>query len=423
MRRPGEDKMTEMIKQKLESYQPAYNPDGWRNFSSQFEVKRPINVAFKYWLLGLITGLLLLTGISYLWKRDKADHNAVQQLAKEVYSLRQEINSLKTTHTYSHPLNRNSIKKTDNNDVYNSDQNQSGYKPIIQHQYVFIELPNRKQQESKHNYSTQAEDLKYLSPLHFQSIYSYLLTTDSLNYTNKYSLDQTSTKKRKRNSFNLLDLFSPSLQNNTYNKFTGPDRIFASSNMGFEPMTNGKNTIAIGGGIGASGAISNRMRVYAGINYITNNWNYNTAYTHMDSIAKNDSIYKSIIQDSTITNLYNSQHLQIPINISYTLLKTNRSTFGIMGGISSRIYLKEEYQIINNTPNMPTIVKENSHRKFDHIHFASNLNFGFNYEFAFRNKWVIQAQPYYNIGLKNVSELKLKNNSFGINLNIGYSIQ
>lgn len=150
---------------------------------------------------------------------------------------------------------------------------------------------------------------------------------------------------------------------------------------------------------------------------ITKNWSFSTGGVYAKKLyetgfsnynpTKNiwDEYYpKSVNADCRV--------LDIPLNISYSLLSRKNTSISIGSGISSYIMLREDYRFTYDEQDSHTAVAY--HVINENQHWLSVLNFQATFEQRLNSKLSIGLQPYMKVPLSNIGFAGVKLQSIGM---------
>jgi hypothetical protein len=157
---------------------------------------------------------------------------------------------------------------------------------------------------------------------------------------------------------------------------------------------------------------------------IAKNWNFSTGGIY----AK--KLYETGFNNYTPTkNIWTEYYpksvnadcrvLDIPLNISYTILKRKNNTISLGSGISSYIMLREDYRFsyAENDSSNP----QSYHIVNGSQHWLSVLNLQANFEQRLNQRLSISLQPYMKIPLGNIGFAGVKLQSFGMAANLSWN--
>ncbi len=422
MGRPGEDKMTDIFKQKLENYNPEYNPDAWKALSSRLNYARGPKFSYKTLSMGFTAGILFMLSIYYFLPNNKSANTEITQLEKQLNELENKvakIESISSDRTFQ------SLKSnTPKNSLYgqNDFKSENRFTSFANHHYVFIESNSTKNTRPE---LINKNKLKPLNGIYSYNTYDYVLTKDSLHFNESNVNNNLSKNKKKQKSKLKINWPSFKLNNNRnnhnkYSNFTGPNEIFGIANIFDEHLDNGQNFNSKGFGIGVSGPISSNISISCGLVFSTASWNTKTFFEKTQNIIISDTSSTTVVVDSIITNTNQWQYLQIPISLNYNLLNTKKSALDLTFGISSRLYFTEKYYKSISVPNEPNVFLVDKYDSFENKHWLSNSQIGIKYNYKLSRHWNIKAEPYYSIPISATSALKTKSKGWGFNFNVSY---
>ncbi|WP_420385131.1 hypothetical protein [Roseivirga sp.] len=112
--------------------------------------------------------------------------------------------------------------------------------------------------------------------------------------------------------------------------------------------------------------------------------------------------------------------LEIPVSVSWKVLKTNRGDIWTNLGLSSYLFLNEEYNYYYNV-NEPDLIQgwegKNANR-----HFAAGLNFSFTYAHRLSDRYSLMVEPYFKTSIKPLGHGNVNLLSSGVNVGLTYNI-
>jgi hypothetical protein len=419
MRRPGDDNMTDQIRAKLDGYRPEYKPEAWIKLDRRLTAysKAKGSSSFKSWTIGFVSGILISVGISYFLFIDKNLQDSNQTLIQEINLLKNKIGKLKESQNkFNNYNNSYKSKKIASNNIVNI--------PSVS-KIQFQELDFSQSTNGNHNkYLVTDKSISKIEPYNIVIDQKDTSTIDTIlvsKYTMSNKIVEKNTKKRKHHfkwpSFNFKS------DNEMYKNFVGPNKIYINYNPSLEMGDfQDKNGISHSAGIGLSGQISNNFKVSIGLNLGQYLWGNELLYGHSENIVQDTLIVTQWITDSTINYSGNVQYIDLPFNFSFKLLEVNKSSLYIQAGILARFYLKEKY-IKDLTVNENIQSFQSKYNAFDNYHIPAKLNFGFQYNYSFSERWNLQVAPKYSFSLQNLGGNKIKNSSWGLSIGLSYKFR
>lgn len=152
---------------------------------------------------------------------------------------------------------------------------------------------------------------------------------------------------------------------------------------------------------------------------LTKNWSVSTGAIY----AK--KLYEKVDNGGGYGNYYTQsvnadcRVLDIPLNLSYNILKLDKTTISIGTGISSYIMLREDYQFSSFQSGNEDM--EELHLVNENQHWLSVLNFQANFERKLSSNMSISFQPFMKLPLSEVGYAKVKLQSVGLAVNANWS--
>ncbi|MGQ1785808.1 MULTISPECIES: hypothetical protein [unclassified Saccharicrinis] len=421
MSRPGEDRLTDMIKHNLDGYEPAYNPEAWNKLNARLNSHvTPVPLIYKPWFLGFASGIIFMVVVYYFWRdyggiRHTNDNNYVTE---ELERLKHEIHQLKENDSIHYHQSVRRAMESRMSEVYA--KKESGfYEPMITKRYVFIDTQN-KESGNKSMYEKEGDLLQKLPSIPSYSNILYILLQDSLPlHQDDFLSERKKTKHKKTFHINWPTI---SFKQDAYEKFTGPDRIYMSSSLETESNINGIKGLSKSVGIGLSGKISQQMSIHGGINFGLNSGSKKEALWYSQIIEKPDTSYLQLVSDTTVVDSHKWNYLDIPIGINYQVLSNDNHSLDVSLSALSRIFLSEKYTHILDITNKPNVETEKKIDAGENSHLFAKLRLGFKYTYHMNDRWSIAAHPYYSMPLQKYSYLKVKNSGWGANVNLVYKL-
>ncbi len=416
MSRQSDDHIEKLIRQKLDSYQPAYNPEAWNRLNSRLgKEKLLISSKTTYALAGFIAGLALMFGVYYFMPNDsqKVDTTLKQSaIIEELSQLKEEVEELKRV-VRSKEAVRNTFNQSSTADA--------GwlYRSPVKYEYIYIQQPSGNIHSNK-----KGIQLNKMRPVFNIPTTQFSLATDSLIQSGYHNQTQSlkSISNKRKHAFNIHwpDL---KFQHSGYKHFTGPDRVFVSATIQHEAKIMGMQTRTKGVSIGLIGKISDILDVYGAVNYGLSEGSKSTKLWYDKYEWSDTVVIKSSISDSTWHHSLNWKYLDIPIGIQYQLLSNRKHSFALdLTGIS-RIYLNEEYQeslVIKGNVNQQNIIKFEAGER---IHLFNKLRLGLRYNWKFKDHWDLSLHSFYNFPLRKHSYVHAKNRSWGVEMGLIYQFK
>jgi opacity protein-like surface antigen len=446
MKRPGEDNLTEHIRQELENYAPAYNPASWDKLNSRLQTSKPV-FHHKPSIIWLVSGILITLLLLYIFNiqqvtedtnaKIKSINNGLCELKNHNNNLIRNINDQNNklnaignnVNIYSDSAYNKNIQKVQNTSGTsncidsNIHMNQSKSQSLktstyIDHFEAIHNTANTKSTNSNYQLFNINKldkhianyDSSFLNNIELQ--YNKLLTApakDSIaNQQSKY------INKLKKAKLNLHDSFN--------SKLTGPIYIYTSMSVTSELNIDGNARLSYAVGAGLAGNISDNIYISVGANWGQLNWSdINKYYNKQYTLSEDTSVISvSTTLDSTITYNNKWQYIDVPIQVHYVISATNRSSMDTYLGTSARLFLKEKYETIKEVDGSIIEYSATSYGAFKNYNLVAKLNIGFSYNYLLTDKLKFKLQPQYSMSLHNLSAKNIKNSSLGLNFNICY---
>jgi len=442
MHRPSDEHIMNDIREKLNSYRPAYQPESWQQMSGKLDQQAFATPKFNFtsWLLGVASGLILTTliiGIILFNQQHKTtllNTTYIEQIdsLKHIIEQNKKNNTLHSSYTSDFDISNTNHLSGENN----QDKNLLPPIPIVD-----ISLSKSWPISNHTNYlkdenMTQVMDFEKLHPNHC-SLNDSINTIYPRNQIELIHPTQISNKeklKRKRTPFNW-EIFNLKIKDEPLSKFTGPNllKLYYSPELIFSDFQDAPG-ISHGIGISTEGALTRRLSMGIGTEFRTYKWKKNIEYGSekwkyssiiiaeatdtTPAILKNDSAWVYQV-DSLRTNTGSWQYFEIPVELRYQLMETRHSSLYLSGSISALLFYKEDYDSALSKDGKKTNNSESSN-PFKNYHIPARFKFGLEYRYKLKNRFSLSIEPYYRGSWNGLGTHQLKPGAFGLNTGIIY---
>lgn len=259
----------------------------------------------------------------------------------------------------------------------------------------------------------------------YQNLGTTFSVSNILVENNRSTTDDITFANLKTSDHQISTIY-PIIQASDLKRPVRKHSISASSNVGF---SEAENNVAVGfsGGFSQSFPVTNKMAISSGLGLSQSNL---LVKNNGDEVTESSQrgAFQEIVKAELLA-------IDIPLNIKYNFHQWNSNQLFISAGISSLIYLKQNFsttirevigvEIINDKEQV-IIVDEFQERKssssepsFSKIDPAQILNISFGYEYALTANQSLIFEPYIKLPLGDLTSRDVRFGSAGLNIKIG----
>ncbi len=432
MKEKFEHKITERIKEVFSSGQVEYNPQDWEKMKMMLPAKRKKAVVLL-WTFSKVAAVVLLFLAGYFLFMNRSTENENITI--------NENKQISTSDTLDENLTLSSIKDTSNSvsEFDERDQisiidkpyqvqdeihdNQKDNKLIVSDKEIAV-VSN--ENENQLEIITQAEKNITIDTVSVTDDFqgSELAEIDAPN--NNVSTDTNNS--RNQNIVPPQIYFPPSKKEKDKIKFG--ITLASFTNYSPEDITQSMN---YGGGLAANIPVKGRFSFNPGLVLSSINMSYDESSEHLNSdqyevlttFGVNELADENTGVQPTAVQLTG---LDIPLNFQYKFLKRKKGSYFIEMGVSSLLYLSENYTYsfsyfhhYETEPGtlatvLKTVDQESSIPAFKTFDFARLLNFSVGLDYRLSNRFDMVINPYLKYPVSSLSAADLKFGSGGLKL-------
>lgn len=182
-------------------------------------------------------------------------------------------------------------------------------------------------------------------------------------------------------------------------------------------------------GLASDIRLTRNLKLSTGLTLATNNLYFEHGVPSTQNLDYFSAPLYSSNPGSNFVNVaaeYSAQllNLDIPLNLKYI---TGKSGFFISGGLSSGLYLSENYTMayktfdLSNSSNQAVESADKVRETFSGVDFAKTLNFSFGRNFVFGKKQTISIEPFVKYPLQGLGAQDLRFGASGIHLRLNFN--
>ncbi len=449
MHKPTDEHIINDIREKLDNYRPAYNPESWQKMSNKLDQQKVIGnrTNFGTWMFGFFSGIILsIVIVSFYINQNNYKYQNSKPLIETNSTASYQIDSLKLL------LHKKNNMYANNSSVYKFTQN---------HQKIDFNLRDNNNQLKLSPLPKSNIYINYIDPVSSDKNRSTRVNSSGIDIPKRLepiNMVQNDTivrknivvpisdnNKEKNNNYNTPRKRNPfcwkkfmanfKLEDELLKNFTGPQlaKFYYSPELmigNFQDKARMSHAI----GLTTEGRITNRLSLGIGAEFRKFGWKKHLEYGSeimkyetkiiieatdtSAAITKTDSalVYRT---DSTKINSGSWQYFEIPFNIRYKLTENAKSSLWINTGISAMIYNKEEYKSILTIDESTTETSE-TYKPYKNFHIPARFKLGLEYRYNITDRWSLSLESYYRWSWNSLGEHKLKPGAIGINAGVIY---
>jgi hypothetical protein len=418
MKESTDDRITKRIREVMEQYEPGYSPQAWEKLRKQIPVPvfwlKKLFLKYGYWFAGVaIIGVLLVAyKVTSLTASDNNSANdPVLSESANLYVREEpkEITYSEKTATKSHgisevgisPEEKNisskitPVRKTDSLAAVYLDYTQSGN--TIEEKHESIEI-NPVTPVSLAETDFGFHENNTLIPIKYVA-------------EDPPALKSSSSKKTGKSDFQWPELDFAFKKEDGYDKFVGPDKI----TLFYSPeilRSDSLKTLGVSQGIGISleGPIRSSVSISAGLSYQAINF-----HKTISPVKVSES------PDDTINIESGSyKYLEVPVSLNFKFFESTRSQVWIGTGISSVVFIKQNYTSERLIGGISDQVIKTSAKGWENILPLSSLNLSLLYRFKLSERLFLQSSVQYKLHLIPLGYNSIKLNRISLQAGLTY---
>jgi hypothetical protein len=418
MKESIDDRITTRIKEVMKQYEPDYSPQAWEKLRKQIPVPefwlKRVLLKYKFWVsdITIIGVFVLVYNVASVLPEDKK--SAVNPMFSETanYTLSEmpkEIAYSEKRSALRQTISDNGINREERNISASftpgviSDSGQTTGQGYPQTGNSIAEMPE----------SIKINPVIPVSPERtgfvFQENIEQLIP---IKYEEEKipALKSSSSKKSGKSKFQWPELNFIFTNEEGYDKFTGPDKVA----LFYSPEilhSNSLQNLGISHGIGISfeGAIRSSVSISAGLSYQAINFNKTI-------IPENVHLYPYV----TIIESGNYKYLEVPVSLNFKFFESNRSQLLSGIGISSIVFLKQDYATETVTGDISDLVSSSA-KAWENVLPVASLNLSLLYRYQFSDRLFLHSSVLYKNHLVSLGYNSMKLNRLNLQLGLIYS--
>jgi len=442
MHKPNDEHMVNEIREKLENFQPAYNPESWQKMSAKLDqhvsVEKKRN--FRTWFFGFGSGILFsVLVITFIFLQNQEKTTNTNQ------AYQQQIDSLQILVSKNRVSTDNEIVRVEYlpsvNRLDKGIANRGNDKFLAFSENVNVDLYYPQEVIADIDLTKYRNVLPVFAREKNLPNGWWNIDTIKRNESVPLLADMTeeiekSVKNKKIKAFRWKGFKAGfKLHDEFYKDFTGPDkfRVYYSPEFMFGDFQN-KTGISQGVGIMTEGPVSKRLSFGLGAEFRTYNWQKNIEYSSLkmsinevviepatdstEAVMRIDST-EIFSVDSLRINSGNWQYFEIPFEIRYKLMQNRKSSLYLNSSVSVLLFYKEDYESELKIGGQSNKTSE-SFAPFKNYHIPARIKLGLEYRYALNNRWSFSVEPYYRWNWNALGAQQLNPGAFGINAGVVY---
>jgi hypothetical protein len=417
MKEQFEDRMTKKIREMLEKYEPAYSPQTWEKLRDQMPVPvfwlKRLLLKYKFLVSDIaIVGVLIMV-YNVTSVQDSASSSSVEPMFSDTidHSVSEEPHKIANLEKGAPYRNSNS--------GFGSRQENEKISAIVTPAMVTAFLPAA-HTESDQTGNAIAEisagteiitaekvllegtgfglPCKTAEPIALKSV------TEEIPGSKPHS-----SGKSRNFDFQWPEFNSLFKKEEGYDKFTGPNKLalFYSPEM-LRSDSLGNLGISHGIGISFEGDIRSSVSMSAAL-----------SYQAVDFSITNVSQNAPESPTDTIIESGSYKYLEVPVSINFKFFESNRSQAWLSTGISSIIFLKQDYTTVTIVDGVTDEISSSA-KGCENVLPLASWNFGLLYRYQFSYRICLHSSLQYKLALVPLGYNSMKLNRLNFQVGIIY---
>jgi hypothetical protein len=428
MKEPFEDRITERIKEVMVQYEPDYSPQAWEKLMKQLPVPefwlKRLLLKYKFWVsdIAMIGVFVIVYNFASVFPAE--ENSAVDPLFSKTANFSASENLKEISYSENTPVLRQNISETGSS---RKEENISTRPtPVLIADSLTTAGQDDLQTENAIADMTDNIEKEPVTPVLLEGkdyFYQYNIT-ELIPMSSRVAeipvLKSSSYEKSGKSKFQWPELNSLFTKEEGYDKFIGPNKLalFYSPEM---LHTDSLETLGVSHGIGISleGLIRSTISISAGLSYQAIDF-HKTMYSEkvLQAIPNQPPdtgyIYQEIDSIGTTNGSY--KYLEVPVYINFRFFESGRSQVWFGTGISSIIFLKQDYTTETYVGGISDQVSTSA-KGWENFLLVASINFSLLYRYRISDRFLLHssAQYKYQPGTLGYNSMKLNR----LNLQIG----
>jgi hypothetical protein len=426
MKKPFEDIITEKIKEVMDLYEPDYSPQAWEKLRKQLPVPefwlKRVFLKYKFWVsdIAMIGFLFIIYNAASVLPEEK--DSAVDPQFSETIDHSGSEKPIEIAHSENSSFLRQNIsemgisRKEENIStkpapVLLTDSLSTAGQVDLQTENAIAEMPEGI--ERKPVKPILLEGKEY----HFQFNITELIPIKSHGEEIPV-LKSPYIETAGRSKFQWPEFNSLFTKDDGYDKFIGPNEvaIFYSPEI---LRTRSLKTLGISNGIGISleGPVRSSFSISTGLSYQALDFNV-TVFS--EKVPLSDISGGIVYIDSIGITSGSYKYLEIPVSFNFKFLESIKSQVWFATGISSVIFLKQDYSSTTRVGGNNDQVNVSA-KGWENILPAASINLGLLYRYKFSDHLFLHSSFLYKPHLVPLGYNSMKLNRLNLQVGIIYS--
>jgi hypothetical protein len=417
MKEQFEDRMTKKIREVLEQYEPPYSPQAWEKLRDQMPVPvfwlKRLLLKYKFLVPDIVMVGVLVMVYNFPTVQPFDNNSAADLLSPNTtyYSLK-EKSGIITTAGKEVPSANNifNIGRRPEKEKISSiiapargeDLLQAAYPESVQTGNAIKEVPADTEVNSTEKVMLDGTSFGLpcitADPIALKSVAVEIPGTKP-----------GSSKKTRNFEFQWPEFNSLFKKEEGYDKFTGPNKLalFYSPEM-LHSDSLGNLGISHGIGLSFEGDIRSSVSMSAGLSYQSIDFSIATVSQNAP-----ESPTDTIIESGSY------KYLEAPLSINFKFFENNRSQVWLGTGISSIIFLKQDYTTVTIVDGVTHEISSSA-KGWENVLPLASWNFGLIYRYQFSYRFCLHSSFQYKLHLVPLGYNSMKLNRLNFQVGITY---